>query len=161
MASFLFRLIVQDFLPALLAWSVEFAIDEIGLGEIGQAHGYSMAIPVIKPAVILAAGLVLGAAAYARWERDIESALWVWAGPVGLLAFALALDTRAFGWHNIIDQYFVWMRPGVDEPPIGRFIFVFPAISALAYSLGALISKRGGGYLLFTKNPSMKKLGEL
>jgi hypothetical protein len=144
MVNFLFRIVVQAFLAALLAWSVEFATEEFGLSEIGHSHEYATVIQVIRPLIIFVAGLLSGATAYAWWKKNRESALWVWAGPVGILASALGLDTWRMGWREIVGDYFVWTRPGGDEPPLALYIFVLPAFSALAYSLGALISKRCG-----------------
>jgi len=140
--SFIFQLFVQAFLAALIAWSLEVAMEGLGLSEIGHSHELAMVIQVIKPIVISVAGLLLGATAFTWWKSIRASALWVWVGPVGVLTLALGWDMSLFGWRRSIPEFFVWMRPGLDEPPLTLYLLVYPAISALSYSLGGYISKR-------------------
>jgi hypothetical protein len=96
--------------------------------------------PQILNACIIAALGFCSALLVARLlPTSAGAGLWVWLPPTALLVLLIGWDFfgRHLDWRWISAWYF-WNYPYQKVGPIGRDLFTYPTLSAIAYSLGVL-----------------------
>jgi hypothetical protein len=145
MGGFIFRVLAQAFLAALLAWGVWICADLLGFVEVGHSFRDAVVVQIVRPAIIALVAILAGAGICAQWKEMSPTAVWVWISPVALFVIVVGLSAWATGMRGLDREYFFWHPGSGDEPPLGAYVFTYPAISALSYSAGALVSTRLGG----------------
>jgi hypothetical protein len=103
--------------------------------EVGDSPLGAVGIQLLNPSVILLLGFVLGYGTGVIRAGTNWNGIWVWCLPVLALVIAVSV-LGGVDLHTIWVEYFYYAHPGVDEGPIGREFFTYPALSSVAYSLG-------------------------
>lgn len=135
--------VLQLLLAALVPFAVQL-FEELALGW-SELRGSPFGLAGLQLFNFLAIALlafVIGV----LMARSIapRAATWVWVVPVSLLLLAVISDLSSFrAWHPVWVDYFYWENPGATEGPILREVLTYPALSALAYSAGAWLGRRG------------------
>jgi hypothetical protein len=96
-------------------------------------------IQIFNACVIAALGLLSALLVIKLFPSAARSGRWAWVPLATILALLIGWDVLVDGWdwHLISDHYF-WEYPAQKLGPIQRDILTYPALSAIAYSLGVL-----------------------
>jgi hypothetical protein len=95
-------------------------------------------IQVFNACMIAALGFFSAWLIFKLYPAVATSGRWIWLPLAALLALLIGWDALdGWDWRLISDHYF-WEYPAQKLAPIERDILTYPALSAVAYSLGVL-----------------------
>ncbi len=96
---------------------------------------------IVEYSIVGAMGFGLGLAAHLSQPLTASVAQKAWIFPVFLFVFAVCWDLHAsrFNWRAITSEYIIFLPDSGDneEPWVSYWVFSFPCLAAISYSLGS------------------------
>lgn len=120
--------ILWQFCANALGWNGERYYPDIPAG-----------IQIFNACVIAALGFLSAWLVIKLCPSAARSGRWVWLPLAAILALLIGWDVLVDGWDwHLISDHYLWEYPAQKLGPIQRDILTYPALSAIAYSLGVL-----------------------
>ena len=141
MRFLLLQILIAGFLPFVYT---EILSDVFGISEANTSGVDSIIMQLVTPAAIIIFGMAIGYFLALLIFNNTSSSKYVWILPLCFLLAAVSWDllTFSFDWHEIWTSYFVWQQSGGRVGILLRDFISYPALSSVAYSVGAALSNR-------------------
>lgn len=130
---------VQQLLAVVIPFLWRGALEAIfNWSEVTSGPFTSGGVQIINATAIVCIAFLIGMNLKRTMFQNDTIGNWIWLLPSTLLGFGIVWELLAFrfDWSLIVREFFVWPRPGYDEPPVLRDVLTYPALSCCAYSLG-------------------------
>jgi len=130
----------QAFYAGVMAIGWEIIANSLGWTEDKQFPLAPAGPQILNACVIAGLGFLTGWLLARLLPSAARAGLWAWLPPTALLALAIGWNILGdhWSWHSVSAFYF-WSYPARKIGPVGRDLFTYPTLSAIASSLGVMV----------------------